>query len=75
MRHCMCAMPLHPLHSSLGGSRLKNPHGASLSPSTLGNNENKAESTVLNPLVKVFGFSNVVHRPSEKASMAGASFP
>ena len=71
----MCAMPLHPLHSSLDGSRLNNPHGASLSPTTRGNSKNKAGSTVLNPLVKVFGFSNVVHRPNEKASMAGASFP
>jgi len=31
---------------------------------------NSAKSTVLNPIVQVFGFPNVVHRPGEKASMA-----
>jgi hypothetical protein len=34
---------------------------------------NAAKSTVLKPLVPTFGFSNVVHRPSEKASMALAN--
>ena len=34
---------------------------------------NSAKSTVLNPIVNVFGFSNVVHRPGEKASMALAN--
>ena len=34
---------------------------------------NSGKSTVFMPIVKVFGFSNVVHRPGEKASMALAS--
>ena len=34
---------------------------------------NSAKGTVLNPIVQVFGFSNVVHRPGEKASMALAN--
>jgi hypothetical protein len=31
---------------------------------------NSAKSTVFKPVVKVFGFQNLCHRPSEKASMA-----
>ena len=34
---------------------------------------NSAKSTVLNPLISLFGFSRVVHRPGEKASMALAN--
>ena len=31
---------------------------------------NSAKSTLFKPVIKVFGFQNVCHRPSEKASMA-----
>ena len=34
---------------------------------------NAAKSTVLNAIIDVFGFSNIVHRPGEKASMALAN--
>ena len=34
---------------------------------------NAGKSTVLKPLIKVFGFGNVVHRPAEKATMALAN--
>ena len=34
---------------------------------------NSAKSTILKPIVNVFGFGKIVHRPSEKASMALAN--
>ena len=34
---------------------------------------NSAKTTVLSPIVAVFGFSKIVHRPGEKASMALAN--
>lgn len=34
---------------------------------------NAAKSTVLKPVIKVFGFGNVAHRPGEKATMALAN--
>lgn len=34
---------------------------------------NAAKSTILQPIIKVFGFRNVLHRPAEKATMALAN--
>lgn len=34
---------------------------------------NAAKSTILDPIISVFGFANVLHRPGEKASMALAN--
>ena len=34
---------------------------------------NAAKSTIFNPIISVFGFSNVLHRPGEKATMALAN--
>ena len=60
------------LASSLARVICEGPTKTSRVPLIVGHT-NAAKSTVLTPIVKVFGFKNVVHRPGEKASMALAN--